>query len=99
MKSIMQKKDGCCYLCQAIRGDYSRKHVEEHHAIMGTANRCLSEQYGLKVYLCIEHHTSGNDAVHKNKSMRRLLERDAQMAFERNYPDLSFREIFGKNFL
>lgn len=52
-KSIMQdKEDGQCYLCRILHGDYSIKPVrEEHHVIGGTANRRLSEKYGLKVYL------------------------------------------------
>lgn len=60
MKSIMHdKKEGTCYLCKRLCGDYYRKTTQEHHAIFGTAGRRLSERYGLKVYLCMEHHTTG----------------------------------------
>ena len=54
-KSIMHRKeDRTCYLCMLLRDDYNaREDLQEHHAMPGTANRRLSERYGLKVYLCI----------------------------------------------
>lgn len=99
MKSIMDKKDGTCYLCRMMHGDYTQKTVQEHHAIFGTANRKLSERYGLKVYLCLEHHEEGREAVHKNAENALLVKKEAQKAFEKRWPELNFREIFGKNFL
>lgn len=100
-KSIMQNKEsGLCYLCRLLHRDYSVKTVrEEHHVLGGVANRKLSERYGLKVYLDPDHHRNGPEAVHKNKEVALLLKREAQKAFMRAYPDLSFREIFGKNYL
>ena len=49
MKSIMEPK-GCktCYACGREGID-----LEVHHIFYGTANRRLSEKYGLKVHLCI----------------------------------------------
>lgn len=103
MKSIMQPYDrsrgSSCYLCQKLNGDYWDKYTEEHHAIGGTANRKLSEKYGLKVRLCIYHHREGREAVHNNINNMRLLQKDAQLAFEQHYPNLSFRDIFGMNYL
>ena len=99
MKSIMQEKNGTCYLCERYYGDYSQKVTEEHHAIFGAGNRKLSERYGLKVYLCVGHHRASNEAVHMNEQVRREVSEDAQRAFERKYPDLSFLEIFGKNYI
>ncbi len=101
IKSIMQDKEtGQCYLCRILHGDYSIKSVrQEHHVMGGTANRRLSEQYGLKVWLDPEHHLYGPEAVHKNAEVAEILHREAQRAFERNYPDLDFRKIFGKNYL
>lgn len=103
MKSIMHnKQDGTCYLCMLLHNDYSRKLVrEEHHVPFGRGIRKLSERYGLKVYLCIPHHQhdAGEEAVHRNDTVRRLLDKEAQKAFERHYPNLDFREIFGKNLL
>lgn len=101
MKSIMHdKKDGTCYLCMKLHGDYSRKSVlQEHHAIGGSGKRGLSEQYGLKVYLCPPHHINGlsPEAVHGNTGIRRYVEAAAQEAFREHFPQEDFREVFGKN--
>ena len=100
-KSIMQDKEsGQCYLCRLLHNDYGIKRIrEEHHVMGGVANRKLSEKYGLKVYLDPDHHRHGPEAVHKNAEVAHLLKKEAQKAFKRTYPDLSFREIFGKNYL
>ena len=98
-KSIMHQKDGSCYLCMQRNDDYDcHKITEEHHAVFGTANRRLAEHYGLKVYLCKEHHTDGKFSVHKNYKVARRLQQDAQKVFEAKYPNLSFRKIFGINY-
>lgn len=99
MKSIMQSDQSYCYLCAVLYQDFGEKHTEEHHAIFGTANRELSERYGLKVYLCDSHHRLGAEAVHNNAEMANLVQQRAQKAFETFYPGLSFRQIFGKNYL
>ena len=100
-KSIMQDKEtGQCYLCRLLHNDYGiKRNREEHHVIFGTANRKLSEKYGLKVYLCLAHHETGKEAVHKNAEVANLLKQEAQKVFMRTYQDLDFREIFGKNYL
>lgn len=99
MKSIMQEKNGTCYLCEKHYGDSSIKIVEEHHTVFGTANHKLSERFGLKVYLCPGHHRTSKEAVHFNKDIRQELCEDSQRAFERRYPNLSFLEIFGRNYV
>ncbi len=102
MKSIMHKKqEGTCYLCMMLHSDFSRKQTQEHHAVFGTSNRKLSEKYGLKVYLCMSHHEhdGGPEAVHRNRDIRQILNKEAQKAFESKYPEKDFRAIFGKNYL
>lgn len=101
MKSIMHEKDGTCYLCIKLEGNYRLQQVEEHHVVFGTANRRKSEKYGLKVYLCHRHHEhdGGAFAVHRNKDVRNFLCEQAQRTFERKYPDLSFLAEFGRNYL
>lgn len=94
----MQKKDGRCYLCMLLYGDDGTKVTQEHHVIFGTANRKLSERYGLKVYLCIPHHTGGQKAVHQNAEMALLLKIRAQRAFRERFPVLNWMEIFKKNY-
>ena len=64
---------------------------------MGPLKR-LSEKYGIKVYLCHEHHTGGKEAVHVNYETCRRLQAEGQQAFERAYPDKDFLKIFGKNY-
>ena len=79
-KSIMHQKDGTCYLCMMLKGDYDdHKITEEHHAVFGTANRNIAEHYGLKVYLCPEHHRTGKEAVHRNYKITKYLQERAQV--------------------
>jgi len=99
MKSIMHdKRDGTCYLCMAA-GDFSRQMcLEEHHCIHGTANRQLSERWGLKVYLCPAHHRR----LHNNEDGRKddiYVMLAAQAAFKSRYPDKDFKSIFGRNII
>lgn len=98
MKSILQKKDGRCYLCMMLHGDDGIKTVQEHHIIYGTANRKLSERYGLKVYLCLYHHEEGPEAVHRNAELSGMLKALAQRAFRKRFPDKDWMSIFGRNY-
>lgn len=100
-KSIMHdKKDGTCYLCMKLHGDYDRRtRLEEHHALMGTQYRKLSEHYGLKVYLCREHHRTSKEAVHNNVEISRMVQQEARKAFEKKYSHEKWMEVFGRNFL
>ena len=70
--------------------------LEAHHC-MGGANRPLSERYGLKVYLCHEHHTGGT-GVHFNKILMDKLRREAQKRFEQIYSREEFIRLFGRNY-
>lgn len=100
-KSILQdKRSGECYLCKLLLGiDTPVASREEHHVMHGTANRRLSEHYGLKVYLCSYHHRSGPEAVHRYHQTDLLLKQDAQKIFERKYGHTKWMEVFGKNYL
>lgn len=99
MKSIMHPKtDRTCYQCMKLHGIYEpMNNLEEHHVLGGVANRPLSEKYGLKVYLCMGHHRTSPEAVHVNAELAAELKKDAQIAFEKAYPELDFKEIFGKS--
>ncbi len=94
----MQMPDGRCYLCQML-GDYSEKHTEEHHCIFGTSARKLSEKYGLKVYLCADHHRLGKTAVHNNHKIAALLQDQAQRAYTEYFSENDFMLIFGRNYI
>lgn len=94
MKSIIQAKKEC-YIC----GLYAP--VEEHHIFFGTANRKMSEKYGLKVYLCEEHHR-GTIGVHGKlgHSLDVRLKKDAEKQFLRQGHTIEeFISLFGKNYL
>ena len=99
--SILQNRsDGTCYLCARLHGDYRiHKYREEHHIFPGNPGRKLSEAEGLKVYLCMDHHRTGPEAVHSNREISRILKQDAQRAYERFGKREQFIEMFGKNYL
>ena len=91
--SILNSQKGTCFLC----GKHNR--TEEHH-IFGGANRSLSEEYGLKVHLCMECHRTGKNAVHNNKNTMDYLHRIGQEAFEHRIGSREeFIKIFGRNYL
>ena len=69
--------------------------------IYGHGRRALSEKYGLKVYLCFKHHTyaGGPEAIHRDAEIALIVKKAAQLAFMYRFPELNFREIFGKSYL
>lgn len=92
MKSIIQSEK-ICFVCG------SRYNLHSHHVFFGTANRKQSEKYGMKVWLCQEHHT-GSHGVHFNKDLDLRLKKFAQRIFEAKYGDRNdFRRVFGKSYL
>lgn len=91
MDSIIDK-DKKCYIC----GSYMN--LQCHHIFGGTANRKKSEKYGLKVWLCYEHHL-GKNGVHYNKSLMDALHKLGQERFEENHTRDQFRQEFGKSYL
>ena len=91
-KSIIVECMDNCFVCGS-------PYVEIHHVIYGTANRKLSDKYGLVVPLCKEHHT-GRTGVHFKHDLDIHLKKLAQEKFEALYgANTSFREIFGRNYL
>ncbi len=96
-RSIIQEKDGTCYLCR-LSGNWYPQYVHKHH-IFGGPLRDKSEAYGLTVYLCVNHHELGAEAVHRNKETMRFLQRIGQQAFEKIHGHEKFMEMFGRNYL
>lgn len=91
-KSIIQQGDPRCFICGRVT------ELDRHHVMSGTANRKLSEEYGLTVYLCRNHHT-GPDGVHSNRKLADHLKRLAQIAFEARHGREKWMEIFKKSYL
>lgn len=99
-KSIMHGKESrTCYLCTLLEDDYKKHVVLHEHHIFGGPNRTHSEEEGLKVYLCLEHHMYGKKAVHKNAEIMKLLQKMAQREYEKNHSRQQFKELFGKSWL
>ncbi len=99
-KSIIHEKDGTCYLCMKLNNDYRiYSYLEEHHVIPGAAGRRISEEHGLKVYLCMPHHRGSAAAVHQNHETMLLIQRDAQRAFERTRSRDEWMRTVGRNYL
>ena len=99
MKSIMQTDDSYCYLCRKLHDDDFPKVTEEHHVVFGNGRRSASEKWGLKIRLCKYHHTEGKEAVHRNREIADMVKQDAQREFEKRFPEESFLQIFGRNYL
>ena len=96
-ESIMQEDRSYCYLCgRNGNGDP----LEEHHCL-GGANRKLSEQDGLKVYLCGNRcHRNGPNAAHQNAGTANFLKAKAQSAWEATYGTREdFMGRYGRNYL
>ena len=91
MKSILQS-DKVCFLCARTVD------LEKHHILAGTANRKLSEKYGLWVWLCHRCHT-GKDGAQYDPVKNKFLKMDAQYEFERTHTRAEWMRIFGKNYL
>ena len=90
-KSIMQTEKRC-YLCNRETG------LERHHVMSGTANRKLSEKYGLWVWLCHECHT-GTDGAQYDRSKNIQLRQDAQFVFENLHGHRMWMSTFGRNYI
>lgn len=98
--SILQKKiNGTCYLCERLHNDYRLYKYREEHHVFGGPNRSNSEAEGLKVYLCLEHHRTGKEAVHMNAAVRKMLQQDAQRVYELTHTREEFRKLIGRNYL
>lgn len=94
MESVLQN-DKKCVVCG------KKNNLNSHHIFPGS-RRGLSEKYGFKVWLCVNHHTLGRGSVHDNPNhgLDLQLKQKAQRYFEENIGDRDeFREIFGKSWL
>jgi len=77
-KSILTKYDKNCIIC-------GKPTSTEHHFIEGTANRKLSEKFGLKAPVCDDHHNMTNNSVHLNPAMQAMGHIIGQLAYEKRY--------------
>lgn len=91
MKSILQNEK-ICYFCGKQYG------LEDHHIFAGTANRRISEQYGLKVWLCNDCHT-GTEGAQYDKDKNFILKQAAQAEFEITHTHDEWMRLIRKNYI
>lgn len=90
MDSIIQKKKEC-YVC------HRQGELHCHHIFFGNSNRELSERYGMKVWLCPDHHNMSKKGVHFDRILDLNIKCDCQEAWIRSgKTEEEFRNIFGK---
>lgn len=102
-KSLLDTKKCVCFMC----GRFGP--TEKHHIFGGVANRKLSEQDGLWVYLCPDCHNRPPNGVHFNKKNMERLHFWGQVKWEENQISkngmtdeearMAFMERYGKNYL
>lgn len=92
-------KDEYCIMPQSPLYSTVRIPGYHRHEVFFGRNRRLSIKYGLVVFLPPELHNMSDRGVHFNPEFDKRLKKMGQIAFEKSYPDKSFREIFGKNYL
>ena len=97
--SLLQDKNHTCYLCILLNGDRHKHRTLHEHHIFGGSNRIHSEEEGLKVYLCPEHHLTGPEAVHRCQETQNILHQIGQQEFEKTHTREEFMNIFGRNYL
>lgn len=97
-KSILQASKEC-WACRNLYNVHNPWRLEEHHIYPGVPRRALSERYGLKVYLCREHHNVPPCGVHFDPDLMLRLQQEGQRAFERTHSREEFVRLFGKNYL
>lgn len=93
--SILQEKDGRCWLCMMLRGDNSAKLYLHTHHVFGGPRRKKSEAEGLKVYLCPEHHM----LIHNSRTLALFLMRTAQHEYEKTHSRKQFMDLMGRNYI
>lgn len=98
-ESIMQKDRNRCFLC-GRPNQPGLNALEEHHCIEGNGRRPISEEYGLKVYVCgITCHREGPNSIHKNEAVALMIKQAAQRKFEETHSREEWLEKFTKNYL
>lgn len=91
-KSIINNNK-VCFVCK------TNLNIHKHHIYAGNANRPKSEKYGCWIYLCAKHHNMSNQGIHFDKNLDLKVKKYCQRKFEKEYPNLDFIKIFGKNYI
>ena len=78
---------------------HTTQNLHDHHIFYNTANRRLSEKFGLKIWLCAAHHNMSDFGIHFDKDLDLKVKQMAQEVFEQDHSRDEFRQIFGKSYL
>lgn len=91
--SLFTKDLNHCIIC-------GRSQVNKHE-IFGGRNRLNSIKYKLVIPLCtcLHHNQINCKGIHFDKKLEEEWHKKGQAIFEETYPELSFIEIFHKNYL
>ena len=73
----------------------SSPRVEKHHLICGTANRKLSDEDGLWIWLCRMHHREAHEEPSATLAYKRL----GQIYYEQTHTRDEFIKRYGKSFI
>ena len=84
---------GTCEICGRER------QINRHHVFFGSANRKLSEKWGMVAILCPDCHQNGKNAVHRCRDTDLRLKEKYQRKFEEEHTREEFRAIFGRSYL
>ena len=84
-----------CAICGKEHG------LHKHHVFFGTANRQLSEEDGMVVYLCPDCHEHGARAVHRNRETDVAIKQAAERIWmaDREADEDAFRARYGRSWL
>ena len=84
-----------CAICGREHG------LHKHHIFFGTANRQLSEDDGMVVYLCPDCHEHGARAVHRNRETDVAIKQAAERIWmaDREADEDAFRARYGRSWL
>lgn len=100
--SLLQESK-MCFICGKLG-----EGLHKHHIFYGTANRKVSDEDLMCVYLCPQHHNMSSQGVHFNKDLDLKLKQHAEKIWLEHYTDkdLSMEERinmfikrYGKNYL
>lgn len=79
-----------CYFCKTTQN------LQRHHVFEGS-RRHVSEELGLVVWLCMEHHT-GKSGVHHNEKLNQRLKKEVQEWYLQNHSLEEWMKKVGKNY-
>jgi hypothetical protein len=91
-KSIITEDMHTCMICKTTRN------IERHHVCFGSADRKISDKYGLIVPLCSDCHR-GRTGVHQCRAVDLKMKQLAQRTFEEKYSREKWMELFRRNYL